>query len=348
LEFQFLNKTFLRANRVFPFSACIGLITFLFLSGCAGYKGTSSSSEAGAVITVSAKSFDFQTVQLGQKVNQTLHVSNSGKATLQITSLTLSNKQFVITGPAVPAAILPEKGLDFILTFTPTASGSASATLSIISNAANSIPKVSLAGIGEKALASVEISPASINFGNELLQTTTSKNVVLRNTSATSITFSGITVIGGGFGYSDLSPGYSLPPNQSVTFQVWFRPTVKGAAAGTISVLSASLTSPASLSVAGQGVTTSTPPTNPTPPASHSVHLTWGASSSAVAGYRVYRSQSSTGGFQPINSSPVSATDYDDDGVEAGNTYYYAITAVTSAGLESSYSNEATAAVPTP
>jgi Abnormal spindle-like microcephaly-assoc'd, ASPM-SPD-2-Hydin len=345
------SLTILRlVSRRLPVTACLSIALLFLLSGCAGYHGSSSASTTGAAITLSATSFNFNAVQLGQKVSQTLHISNSGKDTLQITSLAVTNKQFVIAGPAVPTAILPDKGLDFSLTFTPTATGSASATLSISSNASNSIPKVSLAGIGEKVVASVELSPTSINFGNELLQTATSKNVVLRNTSAASITFSGITVVGLGFGYSDLSPGYSLPPNQSVTFQVWFRPTVKGAAAGTISVLSASLASPASLSVAGDGVTSvsTPPPTNPAPSAQHTVHLSWDASASTVAGYRVYRSESATAGFQPINTSPVSATDYDDDAVASGTTYYYAITAITSAGVESAYSNEAKAVIPTP
>ena len=37
-----------------------------------------------------------------------------------------------------------------------------------------------------------------------------------------------VAVAGAGFGYSSLSPGYSLTPNQSVTFQIWFRPQASG------------------------------------------------------------------------------------------------------------------------
>ena len=155
------------------------------------------------------------------------------------------------------------------------------------------------------------------------------------------------TVAGGGFGYSDLSPGFTLSPSQSVTFQVWFKPQIKGSAAGTVSILSANLSSPASLSLAGNGVspsTTSTPP--PTTAVQHTVHLTWDASTSSVVGYYVYRSQSATSGLQKVSSSAVTATDFDDSTVASGSTYYYAVTAVNAAGEESSYSGEATAAIP--
>jgi fibronectin type 3 domain-containing protein len=67
-----------------------------------------------------------------------------------------------------------------------------------------------------------------------------------------------------------------------------------------------------------------------------------------VAGYRVYRSQTSNSGFQPVSASVVDSNDYDDDTVSSGKTYYYTVTAVTSSGDESSDSNQATAVIPTP
>ena len=139
-----------------------------------------------------------------------------------------------------------------------------------------------------------------------------------------------------------------------MTFQVWFRPTVKGSASGTLSILSANLASPATLSLAGDGTSpTTNPPPSPTPtptptPVQHTVHLTWNPSDSSVAGYHVYRSTSTNSGFQLITSPLLSALNYDDATVDSGTTYFYAVTAVTQSGTESAYSNEATAVVPTP
>ena len=150
-------------------------------------------------------------------------------------------------------------------------------------------------------------------------------------------------MVGAGFGYSTLSPGSTLTPNQSITFQVWFRPQVSGSAAGNISILSSNLSTPASISVSGTGAT-SAPPTSP-PPVSHSVFLSWGSSASAVAGYRVYRDNGS--GLLPLTSVIPDLT-YTDTSVVSGSTYNYAVTAVDATGVESSFSNEVTAIIPTP
>jgi len=338
--FLYSMPSLVRRTASFGFLA---LAAFL-LAGCTSY--VPSKPVAGASLTVSRNSVNFATVVLGQTVNQTLHVSNSGTAPLQITKLTVSDSQFVITGPSVPRVVLPNMGLDYTLAFTPTTPGSATGSLTIQSNAIQSTASVSLAGVGEKVVAMVAVSPAALNFGNLNLQTTATKSVTLQNTGDVSVAVSGITVAGSGFGYSDLSPGFSLAPSQSVTFQVWFRPQVKGAASGTVSILSANLSSPASLALAGDGVSpTTTAPSTPTA-VQQTVELSWNPSTSTVVGYYVYRSQSAGSGFQKISASPVGATNYTDSTVNSGTTYYYEVTAVNAAGEESAYSNEATAVVP--
>jgi hypothetical protein len=193
------------------------------------------------------------------------------------------------------------------------------------------------------AVAAVQVSPSSISFGNQALQSTATQNVTIKNTGSINITINGITVVGAGFGYSALSPGSTLTPNQSVTFQVWFRPQINGSAAGNISILSSNLSTPASISVSGTGVT-SAPPTSPSP-VPHSVLLSWGPSTSVVAGYRVYRDNGS--GLLPL-TSVISDLTYTDTSVVSGDTYHYAVTAVDAAGGESSFSNEVTAVIPTP
>jgi fibronectin type 3 domain-containing protein len=65
-------------------------------------------------------------------------------------------------------------------------------------------------------------------------------------------------------------------------------------------------------------------------------------------GYNVFRGTQSGGPYQAINSSLVPATDYTDNSVAAGATYYYVLTSVNSEGLESVYSNPVKAVIPTP
>ena len=307
--------------------------------GCAAYVSHSSPSEP--VISLSATSFNFNTVAVGQSATQILHIANTGTAPLTLSSVVLKSSQFALNGPSVPRTILPSQKVDYVLIFQPSLAGNASASIQITSNASTTAASVSLAGVAEKAFAAVQVTPSSISFGNLQLQTTATQNVALKNTGDINITISGITVTGAGFGYSSLSPGSSLAPNQSVTFQIWFRPQTSGSASGNVSILSSNLTTPASISVSGAGVT-SPPGSTPTP---HSVVLSWGPSTSPVSGYRVYRDDGS--GFSPI-SGVIPDLTYTDTTVVSGNTYHYAVTAVDVVGDESSFSNQVAAVIPTP
>jgi len=80
----------------------------------------------------------------------------------------------------------------------------------------------------------------------------------------------------------------------------------------------------------------------------HSVTITWEASVSRVIGYNVYRADASGSNFTKLTSQPVFATKYTDLTVEAGKTYTYYVSAVTSNGVESKPSANVTAQVPSP
>ena len=77
------------------------------------------------------------------------------------------------------------------------------------------------------------------------------------------------------------------------------------------------------------------------------VALSWTASQSpGTAGYNIYRSLTSGGPYTKINSTLDTNTAYNDQAVQDGYTYYYVTTAVNGQGLESGYSNEASAFLP--
>lgn len=325
-----------------PLMAIAWLITISFLLiSCAGYA-----SQPQPLLALSATSLDFSGVLVGQSGTQTLHIMNGGTGPLQIVSLSLANGEFSFSGPSVPRVILPSMSVDYVLTFAPTSAGSASASLKITTNAGNTPTTISLTGVGEKSFVALQFSPASINFGNLNVSATNTQNVSLRNTGDVNITIKGVTVIGAGFGYSDLSPGFSLSPNQQVTFQVWFKPLVKGPAAGKLSVLSSNLATPVSLAVSGDGVLSTSSPS----PSSiqHTVHLSWNPSTSSVAGYLVYRGEISDGPYSMLTPGAQSSLSFDDATVSSGSTYYYVVTAVNTSGEESIHSNQVSVAVPNP
>jgi fibronectin type 3 domain-containing protein len=76
-----------------------------------------------------------------------------------------------------------------------------------------------------------------------------------------------------------------------------------------------------------------------------SVTLAWDPNIEPVMGYKVYRSEQS-GSFNPPSiSSLVGTASYTDATVQYGHTYYYVVTAVSTSGVESGYSNEVQAVV---
>jgi hypothetical protein len=332
------------------YAVVLGVLLFV-LSGCAGFTSSSGPKTAPGALSVSASSFAFKTVVVGQTANQSLTVTNSGQSPIQLTALGVSNQEFAITGPSVPRTILPANSLTYTVSFSPTTSGSATGALQISSDVPGVSESVSLTGSGEKAFANLVLTPPSINFGNLAVKSTSTQNVTMQNTGDVPMTVQGITVAGAGFGYSSVSPGLSLAPNQRVTFQVWFNPKAAGVASATVTFLSPNLSSPGTMSLSGDGIGTTSPSTPPTsspttPPASHSVHLSWGASPSNVAGYRVYRSEASGASFTPLNGTLLNVLSYDDTSVSLGTTYYYVVTAVDGSGNESIHSNQVTAVIP--
>lgn len=83
----------------------------------------------------------------------------------------------------------------------------------------------------------------------------------------------------------------------------------------------------------------------------HAANLSWTASTSSnVSYYNVYRGTTSGGPYTKIGSTTANsgATTYSDTSVQAGQTYYYVGTAVDVSGNESGYSNQVSAAIPTP
>jgi glycosidase len=72
------------------------------------------------------------------------------------------------------------------------------------------------------------------------------------------------------------------------------------------------------------------------------VDLTWNSVSGA-AGYNLYRSPVSGGGYERLNDTPLSGVSSSDDTVTNGRLYYYVVTALDAFGNESAYSGEAEA-----
>ena len=97
-------------------------------------------------LTVSPASADFGSVVVGISKSQPGTLSASGSS-VTVSSASLTSTEFSISGIKLPLTILAGQSVPFTLTFTPQASGSASATGSFTSNASNAASE-NLTGTG--------------------------------------------------------------------------------------------------------------------------------------------------------------------------------------------------------
>jgi hypothetical protein len=179
-------------------------------------------------------------------------------------------------------------------------------------------------------------SPTSLSFSSVNIGSNRVLPVVFTNSGNSNVTISNVTISGAGYTAGGVQSGQILTPGQTATLNVTFAPAGTGPIAGSVSVTSNATNSPATISLSGNGVQAG----------SHSVALSWTASTSAVAGYNVYRSQTSGGPYSKLDSTIVAASSYSDSNVLAGQTYYYVVTSVTSAGVESADSMPVSATIP--
>ena len=149
------------------------------------------------------------------------------------------------------------------------------------------------------------------------------------NTSNAEFTLSGMTL------------PMTLASGKSAAFTVRFTPNASGSTSGQITLASNASSSPAVMALTGTGASA-------TAGGAHSVSLSWSESGSNVEGYNMYRGTQSGGPYSKENSALDTTTSYSDGNVQAGNSYYYVVTSVSSDGVESSDSNQAVAAVPSP
>ena len=265
-----------------------------------------------------------QTITAGQTA--TFSVTATGTAPL---SYQWSQNGTAISGATsssytTPAETTSASGAQFTVVVSNTAGNatSSAATLTV-----NAVPPGRLVA-----------SASALSFGDVDIGSSSILGVTFTNSGSSNITISNVTISGPGFTASGVSAGLIVTSGQIVTLDVTFAPAATGSATGSVSVVSNASNSPASITLTGIGVA----------PISHSGTLIWNASTSTVIGYDVYRGTVSGGPYTKINSLVDATTTFTDTTVQAGQTYYWVVTAVNSSNVQSTDSNEVSGTIPTP
>jgi hypothetical protein len=183
----------------------------------------------------------------------------------------------------------------------------------------------------------LSVSPQSVAFGNVLIGASAKQTVTLSNSSSSAITVNSVGITGAGFNQTGPTLPLALAAGQSSSITVTFAPQTAGGVSGTLKISSNASNPSVSVALSGTGSTVQ-----------HSVDVNWGASTSTVAGYNVYRGTVSGGPYSKINSTLITGLTYTDNTVSSGATYYYVVTAVAADGTESSFSSQVQAVIPTP
>ena len=313
-----------------------GLATAL-APGSTTIQATSGSISGSTILTVTAPpNFTLTASPTSVTVTQ----GSQGSSTLTTTVSNGFNNAITLSASGVPSGTT--------VSFSPNpiaAPGSGSSTMTIAVGTSTAPGTYTLtvtgSGGGTQHTATVILTvnpppdftltaaPASLgvaqgNQGTSTLATTVSNGFNNAITLSASGVPSGTTV---GFSPNPIAPPGSGSSTMTIavgisTLQGTYTITVTGAGGGTQHIATVMLT------VTAQ------------------VALAWTASTSQVAGYNAYRSLTSGGPYTQLNTSLISATSYVDMLVQDGYTYYYVTTAVDSQGIESAYSNEASATVP--
>jgi hypothetical protein len=288
-------------------------------------------------LTASPTSLAFGNVQVGSQASLSETVKNTGGSTVTISSASVGNAAYSISGLTLPTTLSTGQSVTFTVTFAPSSAISITTNLTLVSTAANSPLIIALSGTGT-APGQLGVSPASLSFGDVVVGASSTLNSSLGATGA-AVTVSSATSDSPEFTINGLSLPVVLAAGQSLSYRVTFTPQTSGTATATLTFVSNASNSPTHQTASGNG----------TPPPQHSVGLSWNASSSqGVVGYNVYRGGVSGGPYSQVSTSLDANTNYTDNQVVAGQTYYYVTTAVDGNGVESGYSNQVRAVIPTP
>ena len=290
-------------------------------------SGTGTAADTRGHLSVSPWTLNFGNVDVGSTITKSITMSATG-ASVTVASDLSSNSEFVLSGPvSVPFTIPAGQSITFNVAFKPTGSGTVTGSMQLKSNASDSSVNVYFNGDGTTTTAGqLSISPSSVNFGNVNVGSTETHAVTMSATGA-SVTVSSDASSSSHFVLSGVSLPFTIPAGQSKSFNVGFTPTATGTVSGSLSFNSNAATAQVVESLTGTGTAPQ-----------YSVSLSWNAST-GVAGYNIYRSSSASGSYVKINSSLDANTAYVDNGVTAGNTYYYEATAVNASGQESARSS---------
>jgi hypothetical protein len=168
----YFNRRRPAGNKAIPiyrtFPLLIALAAILGTAACTGLTGQSGLKDGGgngtqspaptqpppasgaSSVTVSTSQVGFGNVTVGTATSQLVTVTDAGNANVTISGVTVSGSGFTVGG-GTGVTLDPTGSASIYVYFGPASAGSASGTLTIASNASNSVVTLALSGTGVAA-----------------------------------------------------------------------------------------------------------------------------------------------------------------------------------------------------
>lgn len=170
-------------------------------------------------------------------------VTNNGVSSLTVGALTLSGanaSDYAIASNGCSSAVAAGANCAISLTFNPMTTGSRTATLQIPSNASNGTQSVSLSGTGIASTASV--TPASLTYANQLVNTTSAgQSVTVTNSGTSPLNVSSVTLAGANaadFVIASNGCSAAVANGGNCVISLTFKPTTAGSRTATLQIAS--------------------------------------------------------------------------------------------------------------
>ncbi len=219
--------------------------------------------EGSPDVGLSATSLQFPATLIGVQSSAILvNLTNTGTADLTINSIEAAG-DFAQENTCANT-IVPSGTCAISVTFTPTAVGARTGTITLTDNATDSPQVITLTGVGaDIGTPQMSLSTATLDFGNVLVgSTSTTQTVTVVNSGGADMgsitaTIEGEDISIHGFTAVNHCGGILLLPGSSCLIDVSFAPQQVGSLAATLSVASNASNSPQSVSLTGTGTQSS-------------------------------------------------------------------------------------------
>jgi hypothetical protein len=215
----------------------------------------SGAGSTGGPTSVSPASLGFGSILIGQtSAAKSVTFTNNGASAITVSAAAASG-DFTVSSNTCTASLAPAASCKISATFTPSATGARTGTLTITDSVDPSPVAVALSGSG---VGPVTASPTALAFGSVGIGTASAiQNVTVTNNQAAAISITQIGNPGSGFSANASACGalpVQLTTGQSCVIAVTFTPAGAGAQAASLSITQSASMTPLLVSLTGSGV----------------------------------------------------------------------------------------------